>query len=99
MARELDIAYMQLATSNFNCTMVQLNQARRTGLSSWTRRENKTMTELTVAERAMPELTDDMTVTDLVDVLEHLRFAGGQTSMLRIDRGVRDYLVRMLKGR
>ncbi len=63
------------------------------------RRENKTMSELTVAERAMPELTDDMTVTDLVDVLEHLSFAGGQTSMLRIDRGVRDYLVRMLKGR
>ncbi len=47
----------------------------------------------------MPELTDDMTVADLVDVLEHLRFAGGQTVKLRIDRGVRDYLVRMLTGR
>ncbi len=57
------------------------------------------MSELTVAERAMPELTDDMKATDLVDVLEHLSFAGGQATTLRIDRGVRDYLVRMLKGR
>ncbi len=57
------------------------------------------MSELIVAERAMPELTDDMTVTDLVDVLEDLSFAGRQATTLRIDRGVRDYLVRMLKGR
>ncbi len=57
------------------------------------------MSELTVAERAMPELTGDMTVADLVDVLEHVRFAGGQVITLRIDRGVRDYLVRMLRGR
>ncbi len=54
---------------------------------------------LTVAERAMPELTDDMTVGDLVDVLEHLNFPRGHTTTLRIDRGVRDYLVRMLRGR
>ncbi len=57
------------------------------------------MSELTVAERAMPELTDDMTVADLVDVLEYMRFARGQATTLRIDRGVRDYLLRMLKGR
>ncbi len=57
------------------------------------------MSELTVAERAMPELTDDMKATDLVDVLEHLSFAGRQATTLRIDRGVRDYLVRVLKGR
>jgi hypothetical protein len=57
------------------------------------------MSELTIAERAMPELTDDMTVADLVDVLEHLRFPGGQAITVRIDRGVRDYLLRMLRGR
>ncbi len=56
------------------------------------------MSELTVAERAMPELTDDMTVADLVDVLEHMRFAGGQAITLRMDRGVRDYLLRVLRG-
>ncbi len=57
------------------------------------------MSELTVAERAMPELTDDMTVADLVHVLEHMRFAGEQSITVRIDRGVRDYLLRMLKAR
>ncbi len=57
------------------------------------------MSDLTVAESAMPELTDDMTVADLVEALEHLSFAGRQATTLRIDRGVRDYLVRMLKGR
>ncbi len=67
--------------------------------SNAARRENRSMSELTVAERAMPELTDDMTVADLVDVLEHMRFAGGQATTVRIDRGVRDYLLRMLRGR
>ncbi len=57
------------------------------------------MSELTVAERAMPELTDDMTVADLIDVLEHMRFPGGQAITLRIDRGMRDYLLRMLTER
>ncbi len=57
------------------------------------------MSELTVSDRTMPELTDDMTVADLVHVLEHMRFAGGQAITLRIDRGVRDYLLRMLTGR
>ncbi len=57
------------------------------------------MSVFNVAERTMPELTDDMTVADLVEVLEHLRFPGSQPSTLRIDRGVRDYLVRMLTGR
>ncbi len=54
---------------------------------------------LTVPERAIPELSDDMTVADLVDVLEHMRFAGGQATTLRIDRGVRDYLLRILRER
>ncbi len=34
------------------------------------------MSVFNVAERTMPELTDDMTVADLVDVLEHLRSQG-----------------------
>jgi hypothetical protein len=55
------------------------------------------MSVFNVAERTMPELTDDMTVADLIDVLEHLRFHGGQPTTLRIDRGVRDYLVRLLR--
>jgi hypothetical protein len=64
------------------------------------RRENGSMSGLlTVAERAMPELTDEMTVAELVDVLEHMRFPGGQATTLRIDRGVRDYLLRMLRER
>ncbi len=57
------------------------------------------MSVFNVAERTMPELSDDMTVADLVDVLEHLRFPGGHAVTVRIDRGVRDYLVRMLRGR
>ncbi len=57
------------------------------------------MSEFSVAERTMPELTDDMTVADLIHVLEQLRFPGGQPTTVRIDRGVRDYLVRMLRGR
>ncbi len=57
------------------------------------------MSEFSVAERTMPELSDDMTAADLVDVLEHLRFPRGHAVTLRIERGVRDYLVRMLRGR
>ncbi len=69
-------------------------------LSAEPRQENNIeMSVFNVAERTMPELTDDMTVVDLVDVLEHLRFPGGQPTTLRIDRGVRDYLVRLLRGR
>ncbi len=44
------------------------------------------------------ELTDDMTVADLVEVLQHLPFVGGHC-VVRIDRGVRDYLVRALRAR
>ncbi len=36
------------------------------------------MSVFNVAERAFPELTDDMTVADLVDVLGHLRFPTGK---------------------
>ncbi len=57
------------------------------------------MTVFTVADRAVPELSDDMTVADLVDLLEHMRFPGGQATTLCIDRGVRDHLLRMLRGR
>ncbi len=57
------------------------------------------MSVFNVAERTMPELTDDMTVAGLLDVLEHLRFPGGQPTTMHIDRGVRDYLVRLLRGR
>ncbi len=57
------------------------------------------MSVFNVAERTMPELADDIAVADLIHVLEHLRFRAGQPSTMRIDRGVRDYLVRMLRGR
>ena len=46
------------------------------------------------------ELTDDMTVADLLDVLEHLPFGPrGGSCMLQLDRGVRDYLLRALRRR
>ena len=41
------------------------------------------------------DLDTDMTRTDLIEVLQRLRFSNGH-SVVRIDRGVRDYLVRML---
>ena len=47
-----------------------------------------------------PELTDDMTRRDLVDVLEHLPLGrrADATCLCRVDRGVRDYLLRLLRG-
>jgi hypothetical protein len=44
-----------------------------------------------------PELTDDMTRADLVEVLEHLPWRRDNLCSVRLDRGVRDYLLRMLK--
>jgi hypothetical protein len=39
-----------------------------------------------------------MTKSDLLDVLEHLRWVGrDHTCLVRLDRGVRDYLVRALR--
>ncbi len=54
---------------------------------------------ITLKRPAPPEeLTDDMTVGDLIEVLQHLPFSGGHC-VVRIDRGVRDYLVRALRER
>jgi hypothetical protein len=45
------------------------------------------------------ELTSDMTRGDLIAVLEDLRLQWQQLRTLRLDRGVRDYLVAVLRGR
>jgi hypothetical protein len=45
------------------------------------------------------ELTDDMTRADLVEVLEHLPWRRNDFCVVRLDRGVRDYLLRILKQR
>jgi hypothetical protein len=39
-----------------------------------------------------------MTRADLIAVLEDLRFQGQQLRTLRLDRGVRDYLLAALRG-
>ena len=46
-----------------------------------------------------PELTDDMTVADLIEILEHLPWSRGDLCVVLLDRGVRDYLLRMLRQR
>jgi len=54
--------------------------------------------EVKVTRHPSAELTDDMTVADLLDVLEHLPFGPrGGSCMLQLDRGVRDYLLRALR--
>jgi len=45
-----------------------------------------------------PELSGDMCRTDLIEVLSMLGFKDG-TSLLAIDRPVRDYIVRVLQRR
>jgi hypothetical protein len=56
--------------------------------------------EVKVTRHPSAELTDDMTVADLLDVLEHLPFGPrGGSCMLQLDRGVRDYLLRALRRR
>jgi hypothetical protein len=55
------------------------------------------MPEPVMTER--PELTSDMTRSDLVEVLEHLPWGRGGLCTIRLDRDVRDYLLRMLKRR
>ncbi len=45
-----------------------------------------------------PQLSEDMTKRDIVDVLQHLPLRyRNSTCVVRIDRGVRDFLVRTLK--
>jgi hypothetical protein len=46
-----------------------------------------------------PELTSDMTRTDLVEVLEHLPWSRSGLCTICLDRDVRDYLLRILKQR
>jgi hypothetical protein len=41
---------------------------------------------------------DEMTAGDMVHVLQYLGFVGGK-GLIRLDRGVRDYLVRALRQR
>ncbi len=49
---------------------------------------------------AMVELDRDMTTADLVELLPSIRFPGGASFQpLRIDREVRDFLVRVLRTR
>jgi hypothetical protein len=38
-----------------------------------------------------------MYISDIVNVLQHLHFTNGQILLL-LDRGVRDYIVRALRG-
>jgi hypothetical protein len=50
--------------------------------------------------RGPPELTDDMTKQDLLEVLENLSWGHGSNScLLRLDRGVVVFLMRLLRGR
>jgi hypothetical protein len=54
--------------------------------------------EVKATRHVSAELTDDMTVADLIDVLEHLPF-GPRGCTVRIDRGVATFLVRLLRER
>ena len=46
------------------------------------------------------ELTDDMTVADLIEVFEHLPFGPrGAPCTVLLDRGVATFLVRLLRER
>ncbi len=57
--------------------------------------------EVKATRHVSAELTDDdMTVADLIDVLEHLPFGPrGAPCTVRIDRGVATFLVRLLRER
>ena len=44
------------------------------------------------------ELTEDLTATETIEILEGLHFAS-EHRLLAIDRGTRDYLLRALKRR
>ena len=56
--------------------------------------------EVKATRHISTELTDDMTVTDLLDALEHLPFGPrGAPCTVRLDRGVATFLVRLLRER
>jgi hypothetical protein len=46
-----------------------------------------------------PELLEDMTPRDLVFVLQCLQFRKDDSTLIRLDKGTRDYLVRALTER
>ena len=53
------------------------------------RQKNFSVPSLIFTRHPSAELTDDMTVADLLDVLEHLPFAPrGGSCMLQLDRGI-----------
>jgi hypothetical protein len=45
------------------------------------------------------QLTEDLTVTELVTILEHVLWRPDNRCSLCIDRGVRDYVVQAIKQR
>jgi hypothetical protein len=56
--------------------------------------------EVKATRHVSAELTDDMTVTDLIEVFEHLPFRPrGAPCTVRLDRGVAMFLVRLLRER
>jgi hypothetical protein len=59
-----------------------------------------TEAEVKATRQVSAELTDDMTVADLIDVFEHLPFGPrGAPCTVRLDRGVATFLVRLLRER
>ncbi len=57
-------------------------------------------TETPATLPAMVELDGDMTSADLIELLQSIRFPGGAGFQpLRIDREVRDFLVRIIQTR
>jgi hypothetical protein len=56
--------------------------------------------EVKATRHVSAELTDDMTVADLIDVFDHLPFGPrGAPCTVLIDRGVATFLARMLRER
>jgi hypothetical protein len=49
--------------------------------------------------REPPELTEDMTQRDLLEVLENISWGHSNNCLLRIDRGVVVFLMRLLRER
>jgi hypothetical protein len=56
--------------------------------------------EVKATRHVSAELIDDMTVADLIEVLEHLPFGPrGAPCTVRLDRGVATFLMRLLRER
>ena len=56
--------------------------------------------EVKATRHVAAELTDDMTVADLIDVFDHLPFGPrGAPCTVLIDRGVATFLARLLRER